>query len=357
MIKRLTKVVAVFVLLLLLAIMAWPEVKHSLYTPPADYLESSAAYTLPPMPDSWQYDYFTATDGKRLRWGQTDNADDAKATVVLLPGYTSSLDMYGDHISRLLARGYHVVGFDLRGQGGSERERTEQPEKLYAAHFGVYSTDVAQWLAQQSFGDDRPVIILGSSFGGHVALRLVGDHNPDVDGLVLLAPAYRPNTAPLSYGLTKVIVGLSRALGKDKHFAAMQSPWRPDGLDLTAPSDCSFYPERLYLRDTLYVRDPAQRVGGVTNNYLWGLMTSGEVLQTDAFAAKITVPTIMVAAENDVIIDSKVSENSCKNSLPQCTLKVYPGTGHCLTLENDAVQERIIDEVDTVLAMIGDTDG
>lgn len=352
MFRRIIKTIAFVVIAAIAVIAIWPETKSTLYMPSADYVAHNAAYVVPPMPESWRYDYFTADDGTKLRWGAAGDRTEAKATVIFLPGYTSSLDMYGDHAARILARGYHIMGVDLRGQGGSDRHRSDYPEKLYAKDFGVYSDDIAAFIAAQNFDTSKPVILLGSSFGGHVALRVVGDHAVRVDGLVLLAPAYRPNTAPFSYGMTKAVVGASRTLGKDKRYAVMQGPWRPDGFDMTAPSECSAYPQRLYLRDAVYMRKPEQRVGGVTNNYLWGMMTSGEYLQTDDFNARITVPVIMVAASNDTIIDSAVSEAACRDSLPNCTLKIYPDTGHCLTLENDAIQERIIDELDILTARL-----
>ena len=41
------------------------------------------------------------------------------------------------------------------------------------------------------------------------------------------------------------------------------------------------------------------------------------------------------AAENDMMIDSPYTEGVCKNGFPNCKLVKIPGTGHCLTQEND----------------------
>lgn len=342
---KVVKGIVIGLLLMLGGLVLFPEAKYVPYMPDEGYLADSANYNVPLMPEDWTWDYFITSDGTKIRWGET-SAEGSKASVVLIPGYTSSMDMYGEHVSILAKRGYHVVGFDLRGQGGSDRHRSEHSEKLYAEDFGVYSDDVAEFITAQNYPKNLPLIIFGSSFGGHVALRLEGDHETGVDGLVLLAPAYRPNTAPFSIGLTKTMTGFAKLIGKDNRFAPAQGEWRPDGTDLTVGSDCASEPKRLYLRDTVFVRKPEQRVGGVTNNYVHGMISSGELLQTPDFAAKIDLPIHMIVAENDVVIDSLTSEAACTDGLKDCKLVKLPNTGHCLMLENDSVLIAIFDELE-----------
>ena len=348
---KFVKLIVIVLLVLFGGLILIPETKYVPYMPDDSYLADSAAYNVPSMPEGWAWDFFQTSDGTKIRWGET-RADDSKASVLLLPGYTSSMDMYGEHVSMLAKRGYHVVGVDLRGQGGSDRHRSEHPEKLYAEDFGVYSDDVAGFIKAQDYPQNFPLIIFGSSFGGHVALRLEGDHETGVDGLLLLAPAYRPNTAPFSVGFTKTMTGFAKLVGKGKRFAPVQGEWRPDGTDLTVGSDCASEPKRLYLRDTVFVRKPEQRVGGVTNNYVRGMISSGELLQTSDYAAKIDLPIHMVVAENDVIIDSPTSEAACTNGLADCKLVKLPKTGHCLMLENDNVLNAIFDELDALYARL-----
>jgi lysophospholipase len=347
------KLISLSLLILLGGLILFPEAKYAPYTPDDSYLADSANYNVPPMPEDWTWSYFATWDDTKIRWGQTERRD-GEPSVLLIPGYTSSMDMYGEHVSMLAARGYHVLGLDLRGQGGSDRHRSIQPEKLYANNFGVYSDDVAELIDSLTFLKERPFVIIGSSFGGHVALRLVGDHDTTVDGLVLLAPAYVPNTAPFSVGLTKTMTGFAKLIGKDQHYAPGLGDWRPDGTDLTVGSDCASDPTRLYLRDTVFVRKPEQRVGGATNNYVRGMIKSGELLRSESYAAKLDIPIHMVVAEKDVIIDSAVSEAACMEGLPDCKLVKLPGTGHCLMLENDTVINAIYDEVDALIARLKD---
>lgn len=349
--KPVLKKSGLFILIILGGLVLFPEANYAPHTPDESYLADSANYVVPSMPDDWTWNSHLAKDGTKIRWGETSRSPD-KPTVIFLPGYTSSLDIYGEHMAMLAARGYNAVGLDLRGQGGSGRHRSEQPEKLFAENFGVYSDDVVDFIKAQNFAPNHPVIILGSSFGGHVALRMAGDHDAPLSGLVLLAPAYVPNTAPFSIGAAKSLTAFAKLIGKDMRYAPGQTDWKPFGTDLTAPNDCASNIKRLYMRDTLFVRRPEQRVGGVTNNYLRGLITSGEMMLSPEYAAKIELPVTMVLAQEDVVIDGETSKSACTDLLPNCKAVVLPQTGHCLMFESDTVINAIFDEIDTLAAQL-----
>ena len=94
------------------------------------YRAQVSSFNIPDMPEDWTWGMFASEDGIKMRYGQTGNSASARATIVMLPGYTATMDMYGEQVGEIAARGYHVIGFDLRGQGGSERPRPSQPEKL-----------------------------------------------------------------------------------------------------------------------------------------------------------------------------------------------------------------------------------
>ena len=337
----------------ILVIVVWPEKKHKLYTPDEAYVQQALAYNVPAMPSDWSDHVLPVSrNGAEIYYGQTDNADSAKAHIIMVPGYTSSVHMYGEHIAMLRARRFHVVAMDLRGQGRSSRYRAEQPEKLYIDDFSTYAADLKK-VVDTLPDTGKPVIIMGTSFGGAVATRAAGEFaNLGADGLLLLAPAYRPLTPPMSVDMAKSVLGVSKALGKSKHYIAGQGPWRPDGLDMTLPSDCSSYPPRLYLRDALYVREPELRVGGATVQWMSEMIENGEVVTSEAFMRQLTLPITVIAADTDVIVDNPVIEQACTEGFPNCRLVKLPGTGHCLTLENDDVLVRIWDEADRLASKL-----
>ena len=174
-------------LLAIVALLFWPEKRYEPFQVNDAYQAQVDAYYVPSMPRDWEWKTFVTRDGTRLRWGETGNAEAAKATLIWVPGYTATLDMYGEHFDVFAKQGFHIVGIDMRGQGGSERHRESQPEKLWVSDFNVYSQDVTGFIESLNIPSERPLILTGVSFGGHVVARTVGEFTTEVDGLFLLS--------------------------------------------------------------------------------------------------------------------------------------------------------------------------
>ncbi|WP_448659427.1 alpha/beta hydrolase [Sphingomonas sp. CJ99] len=102
-------------------------------------------------------------------------------TIVFLPGYAS--DMSGAKAVAIerwaMARGQGVVRFDYRGCGASEGTFED-----YA--LADWRDDALMIVDQVASG---PVVLVGSSMGGWLALLAARDRPDRVAGLVLIAPA------------------------------------------------------------------------------------------------------------------------------------------------------------------------
>ncbi len=352
MIKKIVLGLVGLVVLAFLALVLWPEKSYQPYQVDAAYQAQVDNFHVPPFPNDWIWENFAASDGTNLRWGQTGNGSAAKATVIWVPGYTANINMYGEHFDLLARRGYHVIGLDLRGQGGSDRHRDSQPEKLWVKDFSVYSDDLAAFIRSLDLPKDRPVILNGISFGGHVATRALGDHGPLVDGLYLMAPAFRPVSHPYTLEEAMRMMNVARRLGKSKHYVTGQQNWRPDGLDYTQGSDCSSNPKRLYLRDAIFTRHPELRVGGVTNQWGAEFFESSQYLLADGYLDKIQTPVTIISAAYDTFVVTEYNSKACAEALPNCREVVIPNTGHCLPQENDAVVTQMMDEFDRLYDQI-----
>lgn len=332
-----------------IAFLGWPEARYKPYEVSPEYRSQVDSFIIPPFPSDWQWSSFAGDDGIRMRWGQTGNRTAAKATVVMVPGYTSTLDMYAEHIGDLASRGYHVIGFDLRGQGGSERPRPGQPEKLLIDDFARYSNELADFIQSLSLADERDVIIMGMSFGGHVATRLAGDHPGIVDGLMLLAPALRPKAGDLSFEEAENLLRWGRRLGKDTRYLPGNSNWQPyneDDLFIAGIEHCASNPKRLPLRDAIFTRIPEQRVGGVTFNWGGEFYESSLYVMRPDYLRSISVPTTIIHAELDLFVETDVNVEACDAKLQNCRSVAINGAGHCLLQESDDILDQIYDALD-----------
>lgn len=120
--------------------------------------------------------------------------------VLALPGWMHTVDDYGDVMRSLQARDVSSAAIDLPGFGGA----TAEPEAAMGAR--GYAEAVAPVLEDDRLGPD-PVVIIGHSYGGRVAVCLASVRPERVRGLVLTgvpllrgAPPARP---PLGFRVAR----------------------------------------------------------------------------------------------------------------------------------------------------------
>ena len=342
---RVVSILLCFLVIGIIALLAWPEQSYERFEPGAAFLAQAERYDVPAMPADWRQQVWEAPDGTLLRWGETGNRDSAKATVVWIPGYTATLDMYGEQFDQLARRGFHVIGVDLRGQGMSQRHRADQPEKLWVEDFGTYSDDLARFVADIA-PRDRTVIPMAMSFGSHVAMRTALEQPELFDGLFLVAPALRPAMGE-NPDMTVHVMRAMRATGKAERYVPGQGRWETTStdLDVAGPEYCASNPARLHARDVVFARRPEQRVGGVTAQ--WGLefMESAEAINAPGRFEALEIPVRMMLADYEVFVENDANTEAC-GRLPMCEATLIPETAHCLTQESDAVLDTMFDALD-----------
>lgn len=119
---------------------------------------------------------------------------DGTPALLLLPAWSITHSRLWKAQVPYLARRYRVITFDGRGNGRSDRP--SGPDAYMPREY------VDDALAVLDATGTRSAIVLGVSFGGHLAAMLAALHPDRVDGAVLIAPAtpigrsnpYRPNT-------------------------------------------------------------------------------------------------------------------------------------------------------------------
>jgi alpha-beta hydrolase superfamily lysophospholipase len=111
------------------------------------------------------------------RW----EAEDPRRLVVLVHGYGEHIGRYAHVAEALAARGSTVVGPDHVGHGRSEGERA------LIADFEPVVDDLRGVVAEAR--GELPVVMVGHSMGGLIAIRYAQRHGDELAGLVLSGPA------------------------------------------------------------------------------------------------------------------------------------------------------------------------
>jgi len=124
--------------------------------------------------------------GLRIFFRSLRPAQQARAIVIIVPGFNAHSGYYAWVADQLVAIGLAVYAVDLRGRGNSDGER------VYVNDFDDYVGDVASVVAlAKSREPDLPLFLLGHSAGGVVSCLYTLEHQPEIAGLICESFAFQ----------------------------------------------------------------------------------------------------------------------------------------------------------------------
>jgi pimeloyl-ACP methyl ester carboxylesterase len=183
--------------------------------------------------------------------------------------------------------------------------------------------DVARWLdaVLDGLGIERAAFV-GFSWGGFHSITYATERPGRVERLALLAPVGGFGHVPLSYW-----VSIMGTLGGDRD-AKMETFWRRHYVG-TEPSPLQARFDHQFLVGSKYLRTPVRDRIATTFR--------------KARVAKLTMPVLVVFADQDVLQDATTLAAKVADRLPDARVEVVSGAGHMLTF----------DQLDAVAALVG----
>jgi lysophospholipase len=170
-----------------------------------------------PIPPGASVSSLTTPDGMRLRSAAWPARGRTAGTICLLQGRAEFIEKYFETIGELTARGYAVMTFDWRSQGGSQRTLAD-PRKGYVRSFADYETDLRTFMAERVLATcARPLIGLAHSMGAALLLAHMAKVERQFDRVVLTSPMIAlPGLA--SSRLAECATGALHAIGLGSAF-------------------------------------------------------------------------------------------------------------------------------------------
>jgi alpha-beta hydrolase superfamily lysophospholipase len=243
--------------------------------------------------------------------------------VLLIHGISEHSGRY-EHVGRFLAdRGFDVVAIDLRGFGESGGSRA------YVNSFDDYLDDVEDQLAEvRALG--LPVVLLGHSMGGLIALSYALTNRPQPDLLALSAPALG---AKIPTPQRKLAPALARLAPR------LQVPAAIKGEVLATDPDVAV----AYFADPLIVRTATPALGQAM---LRQMQWANENL------ARLTIPTFVMHGADDQLVPARSTRPLA--DLAVVTRRTYPGLRHELFNEPSrlAILQELVDWLTAQLAAL-----
>lgn len=286
---------------------------------------------------------FQSYDNLTIRTAKWEAKGNKRGTLFFLQGMGGFIEGYTDFASKMNELGFDVFTLDWRGQGGSGRA-TSKNTLLHINSFDDYVKDLETYFAQQrEFA--RPVIVVGNSMGGNIALRYIYSHPNAVDGLIALSPMVDVNTQNYPAFVARAIAHTIKNLGGSESYVFGFNKFNLDKC--ISNFDPHQYGDReKYLSDCVYLSNHENlATGGPSFGWLAAAFDSCDLIKDYDFSSRILIPVLMVTVPNDHLVDADAQRDLC-SIMPKCRQILYPEGHHNLLKDNDKLIARLIHDID-----------
>ncbi len=255
------------------------------------------------------------------------------------------MEKYEETFLDLKIRGFDVFSMDWRGQGLSGR-MLANPEKGFVRTFDDYIRDLDCFMETVVRPVARPpLVFLGHSLGGHVALRYLHDHPCAVDKAVFTAPMVDIKTGNFPVWLARGIAFPAARSGLGHIYALGQGGYRPNTLEKFRNNRLTSDFRRYMIERQCIDRNPGLALGGVTFGWLQAAFDSIDILRCSEYIRHITTPVLVLGAGKDQVVSNRALRQMCCR-LSRCRLVMIPGSRHEILQENNRIRDIFWQEFD-----------
>ncbi len=240
-------------------------------------------------------------DGVKLAVVEAGNP--AMPGILCVHGFAQSSQSFGRQFASELAQGYHLVAFDHRGHGASDKPSA--PEAYVGSQ--VWADDIAAVIAATHL--QRPVL-LAWSFGGYVAMDYVRHHGTGaIAGINMVA-----STGGL---VSSFIMEAASAAAEGPSTSADLGAFIRAAADTAESYATSQTPEE---RQALFATELMMPA------YVRRAMATRDNSHYDLLDA-IDVPILFSTGTEDPLVPPQDVEK-IRAAIPQATLSTYDGAAH-----------------------------
>jgi alpha-beta hydrolase superfamily lysophospholipase len=271
-------------------------------------------------PAPFTVETFSTSDSYPCHYRRYPPSASPKGHVVCIHGIQSHAGWYEYSCTSLASAGWEVSFLDRRGSGLNDRDRGDTP------NFRRLLDDIAEFvISLRATSPALPVFLEAISWGGKLGVAFQQRHQGRIDGLILVCPGICPKVrTPIP---AAVRIALARVARPRKLFP----------IPLTEPELFTDTP-----RWQQFIRDDPLSLRCATARLLL------ESFRLDAYlrliARSIQVPTLLLLAEQDRIIDNARTRRYLERS-PATDKQIIEYAGAHHTLEFEPEPERFVDDM------------
>lgn len=300
-----------------------------------------------PIPDGATVGHLTTTDNVNLRYAywKTTSAD-CKGTVLVLHGRSEYIEKYFETVNDMRERGFNVLTFDWRGQGGSDRLLRDR-RKGHIENFSQYLNDLEAILTEVALPDLKPPhYIIGHSTGSLVALMAAPALANRISRMVLVSPLLALNNLPVRQIILQRVFGLFTFLGQGRRYAVKTRKLGDgpvfEGNKLTSDKN------RFERNREILATNPDLRLGPPTIAWVFAACRAMGLVNSAGYSNAISLPCLLVAAGNDRVVSSPAVEEFA-NRMRAGGFVTVSGSRHELIQERDEYRAKFLAAFDAFI--------
>ena len=248
-------------------------------------------------------------DGANVRTKIFNISGEPKGVILISYGFGEYIDMYDPFIENLTNDNYVCIIFDQRGHGKASKVAKTQG---IIPSYECFLDDIDAIRAKiDELYPQVPVILYGHSMGGNIVANYLIKRNQNAfAGAVLETPWLR-----LYKPMPKVVEGVAKVLGNiSGKFAIVNELKRHEVVrPLEGAKTITDYP---YYHNRISFR------------LFTGITEAGEY--AIANADKITIPTLLICAEDDMVVCPNAIKEFGNNANANMTMKIYDDAYHAI---------------------------
>lgn len=298
-------------------------------------------------PKGWLWGQFQNARGGDIRFGTSAPHEKPRAHILFVEGLSEFAEKTFE-----LARDFNNMScnfsvIDRYGQGKSTRWPGME-KKQHSTGVDHDIDDIVQY-CRENIPADEPVVLLGHSTGGLIAL-LALEREPDMFKAMI-------GTAPLlgikimyTSQFEDVLARLPMPKSLKERYVPGGTDWEPrTAPDATLkPEDFSSDPARNKLHDYWQDTDAALRAGSPTMGWIKEMCKGIRRALNADFAKKIDHPVLLFSAGQDELV-TVMPIRTLASNMKNIEYTHYDDGRHELLMERDEIRGDILNKVDTFL--------
>jgi lysophospholipase len=286
---------------------------------------------------------FAASDGWKLRSVICANAA-ARATIILLTGRGDFAEKYSELMEDCLAQGYAVATLDWRGQGLSG-STTPPPRRTHVEDFALWQADAEYWIKKVVAAQcPQPWHLVTHSMGGNIGLRLLHDMPGAFRRAVVLAPLLGLQTPPFSVKFARRVAALAVHMGQGERFSFGQVAYGPHVHSRLRMDRLTSDKARFMHESRAIAANPDLAIGGVSFGWAHAAFRSCDLLASPGYAEAIEVPTLVMMAERETLVDNQATK-TFTDRMPNAKTVIITDGRHELFAECDAIRTPVLAQI------------